>query len=113
MKWEFDWGIIGGKVEPGEYSIDAMIREVNEEIGANVDKNKLKFLFFEERPNKIHIPAVHFLYGIILDEKQKIMLNSESEKAEWFEINHLPDKMADSQERILKALNFVKKKIIF
>lgn len=36
------WGLVGGKIEPGEDPASAAIREVQEEIGHNLDKNKLE-----------------------------------------------------------------------
>lgn len=38
------WGICGGKVDFGESTLDAGVRETLEEIGVLVDKNELKFL---------------------------------------------------------------------
>lgn len=35
---------LGGKIEPGESEIDCLRREVNEEIGCDLDKKSLKFL---------------------------------------------------------------------
>lgn len=107
-KWGFDWGTIGGKVEPGELSIEAGIREAKEEIGIKLKSEQFKFLFFEERPSKIYTPAVHFFYYLTLDEKIKIITNQESDEYRWFDLNNLPEKMIDSKERILKILNLVK-----
>ena len=38
------WGICGGKIEFGETAIEAGIRETIEEIGVELNKNKLKLL---------------------------------------------------------------------
>lgn len=38
------WGICGGKVNLGETTIEAGVRETLEEIGINLDKEKLNFL---------------------------------------------------------------------
>lgn len=107
-KWGFDWGTIGGKIEHGELSIEAGIREAIEEIGIKLKPEQFKFLFFEERPSKIYTPAVHFFYYLILDEKTKIIVNQESDEYCWFNLSNLPEKMVDSKEHILKILNLAK-----
>lgn len=38
------WGLVGGKVEPGEDSKTAAVREVQEEIGHTIEPSKMQFL---------------------------------------------------------------------
>ena len=38
------WGLVGGKVEPGEVKETTAIRETQEEIGHTIDPSKLTFL---------------------------------------------------------------------
>lgn len=38
------WGLVGGKRDEGESSIDAAIRETKEEIGLNLEPQSLKFI---------------------------------------------------------------------
>jgi 8-oxo-dGTP pyrophosphatase MutT (NUDIX family) len=88
----FSWGIVGGGMKLGEYSIEGAIREINEEIGVKFNKPDLKLLFVKELPyykNVVH--SVLFVYGAILDEKTKITLNEESDDYKWFGINNLPE----------------------
>ena len=106
-KWGFDWGIIGGIVEPGELSIEAGIREAQEEIGVTLKEQQIRFLFFEERPSAVHTPAVHFFYAIKLDEHLKITINEESDEFKWQPVNSLPESMLD-KERIQKVLQILK-----
>ena len=39
-----DWEMPGGKVEPGESDLDALVREVFEETNLSIDKEKCTFL---------------------------------------------------------------------
>ena len=98
-----DWGNVGGRVELGELLIDACIREAREEVGANLNPEKLKLIEIKETPYLTNIfHAIHFVYATILDENEKISLNDESDEYGWFELKNLPDKMLDSKEYILK-----------
>lgn len=111
-KWGFDWGIVGGKIEPGESSIEAIIREISEEVGLSLKAEQLKLIDCEERPSKIHTPGVHFIYSVIIDEEIEIRLNSESDEYDWFKIEELPTSMADSKEKIISVLEKVKTNLL-
>lgn len=105
------WGNVGGRVEFGEKIIDACIREIREEIGINMNPEKLKFADIKESPHfseKFH--AIHFVYVAMFDESEKIVLNDESEEYKWFKIEELPDKTFDTKEYLIKLSNITKKK---
>lgn len=104
-----DWGNVGGRVEFGEYLSEACIREAKEEIGINIDSKNLKLIEVKETPHMTKtIHAIHFVYATILDEKEKITLNNESEEYGWFDLKNLPDKTLDSKETLIKWGNIVK-----
>ena len=105
-----DWGNVGGKVNLGELLIDACLREAKEEIGVNINPEKLKLIDIKETPYLSDIfHAIHFVYATTLDENQKITINNESEEFKWFRLDSLPDKMFDSKEYIIK-LSIVSRK---
>ena len=101
-----DWGNVGGKVELGEKLLDACIREAKEEIGIKLNPDKLKLIEIKETPflTEIH-HALHFVYATIIDEKEKIILNEESDEHKWFDLNDLPEKMFDKKEDIIRIRN--------
>jgi len=111
-KWGFDWGIIGGKVEIGELSNEAVIREIKEEIGIEVNSSQLKFLWFEERPSKVHTSAVHFFYTAVIDENSDIKINEESDEYSWYEIKNVPTSMIETPDKIRNAINLAIRKDI-
>ena len=110
-KYGFDWGGIGGKLEFGEFSKDAILREIREEIGIKLDESKLKLLLVKEFPEftkEVH--GFSWFYSYILPENAKIRINEESDEYKWFDIKNLPDSMIDSKEDILKILNIAREK---
>ncbi|MBI2630205.1 NUDIX hydrolase [Candidatus Pacearchaeota archaeon] len=107
-----DWGNVGGKVELGEKLIDACLREVKEEIGVTLNSKKLKLIEIKENPYISEVfHAIHFVYAAILNEKEKIILNEESDDYKWFDLSSLPDKMLDSKEEIIKLSVLAKKEL--
>jgi ADP-ribose pyrophosphatase YjhB (NUDIX family) len=111
IKSGIDWGNIGGRIEHGEVSIDACIRETKEEIGIDLEKSKIKFIEIKESPNfteEIH--ALHFIYATSLNEKSKININEESDEYQWFHFSKLPENMFDKKEDILRIAKIAKEK---
>ncbi len=111
-----DWGNVGGRVEFGETSVQACVRETREEIGVKIKPERLKLVEVKETPYLSDIfHAIHFVYATILDEDEKIILNfngdNESDEYNWFDIENLPDKMIDSKEDIFKWLEKIKERL--
>lgn len=46
------WGLPGGKVDPGEHNLQALLREVREEIGLALSPEELEPLYVEVVPGK-------------------------------------------------------------
>jgi len=108
-KFNSDWGNIGGRIEFGEKSIQACIREAKEEIGITLDIEKLKLIEIKEIPEYFHgVHAVQFIYATTMDEKEKITINNESDSYKWFDLDKLPDRTIDSKDELLKMASLAK-----
>ena len=75
--------IPGGRIQIGEHSKDALIREMKEEMNFNLNKDKLTQVkvfenFFEYEGKKFH--ELYFVYEYILDEKEYNTLKVENNK---------------------------------
>src|SRR3990172_3673354 len=85
-KWGFDWGIVGGCVEPGEFLINAAVREIKEETGIDIKPENLVFAHFKENPSEEEVSGVQFFYASTLEENKNVIINNESDEFRWFEI---------------------------
>jgi len=105
-----EWGNIGGMIEFGELARDACLREAREEIGLELEPEKLKLIKVREMPQFSEIfHAVQFVYATIIDENEKIEINEESDEFKWISLDDLPDKMLDKKQDILDIAEKAKK----
>jgi 8-oxo-dGTP diphosphatase len=78
------WGLFGGGIENGESSQDAIIREIEEELGVILDKENLKFLVSESIENE-----EYFIYWYEFNlELDKLQLN-EGDDMKFFSKNEI------------------------
>lgn len=80
------WGICGGKVDSGETTIDATLRETLEEIGISLNKEKVKFLSMGIN-EKAHFTVYYTRQNVDVD-KCKIQIE-ELEEVKYFKIDEL------------------------
>lgn len=82
------WGICGGKIDYGETSIDAGVRETFEEIGVKLNKEDLKILsrqaIIEE---KIYLTNYYVMQDIDIDKC--VLQKEEVEEVKYFKIDEL------------------------
>jgi len=111
-RWNADWGNIGGRLEFGETSEEACLREAREEISLDLNKKDIQQVRIIETPNSElygDCHAVHIVYAASIPEDTKIKINPESDGYEWFSLDNLPEKMLDKKEDIIEIANKSKK----
>ena len=82
------WGICGGKVNLGETTIDAGIRETYEEIGILLNKDELKFLSMYSN-EKAHFTIYYVRKNVDVNECK--LQKEELEEIKYFKIKELPN----------------------
>jgi len=80
------WGICGGKVDLGETTIEAAIRETLEEIGVFLYKNELKLLSMSTN-DKLHFTVYYVRKNISIKECK--LQQEELEEVKYFKIEEL------------------------
>ncbi len=79
------WTFLSGGINKGETPIDALKREIIEEIVVN--PNKISFKFFKTYND------TNSIYNVFIgevDSEFKCLLNDENDDYGWFNINNLP-----------------------
>lgn len=77
--WEFP----GGNIEDGELILEALKREINEEISVDIDTSKVKIIhFYDEIKEKYHYIELDFLININ-NKNLNIKLSNEHDEFKW------------------------------
>ncbi len=81
---------IGGKIEPGEESIDCMVRETREETGLTTKPNQWLFLGTIHRDE---YGSVVDFYATVHTSTPEELSSHTDEQVEWCEVARLPDRV--------------------
>lgn len=99
--------LIGGRVKLGETTANALLREVQEELGILINQKNLDLVYVCENFFKINGKDIHellFIYKYALNSNMSYkVIDKENVKAEWFKIEDL--KNLNIKPAIIKNFN--------
>ena len=92
------WGLVGGGVKNYEEPLDAIAREVKEELGIRIPKEKFRKLAVYGEPGRIAAYCdgsvwrmVIVVFALELEEEQQITISAESRDMRFFSKEELKD----------------------
>ena len=100
------WELPGGKVEMGESTKEAAIREIKEET--NISINPKKLIIIDEMMPEYKTDKRCNFYGYYVTNRDKVKAGSDAKKLQWFSIDKLPKLLWKSNKYIAKFLKAVK-----
>ncbi len=101
------WGIVGGKIEPRETVVQALVREIQEEIGQDyADRKFIPLETFTADNEKF----VYYTFLVSVDEEFVPILNDEHVGYCWVPLDEYPKPLHPGLWRSFK-FDAVKKKI--
>lgn len=101
------WELPGGKVEPGETSSQAAIREIKEETNIKIKPKDL--LIIDELMPEYNNKKCNY-YAYLFKEKDQIKVGSDAKRLEWFDVDNLPTILWRGKEFIQNAVEKITRK---
>lgn len=103
LKHEFrtgsGWGIPGGFMEAGEQPLEALRRELREEIGVELDAAEIVRVRTLRRPQQVEI---HFRCRVRESGSAASPQSIEINSVGWFDPDKLPPELSQDQRRIIR-----------
>ena len=92
------WGLVGGGVKDSEEPLDAIAREIKEELGIRIPKDKFRKLAVYGEPGRIAAYCdgsvwrmVIVVFGLELEKEPQITISAESRDMRFFTKEELKD----------------------
>ncbi len=104
--WSHTWGIPGGKVDPGESTVEGLNREIHEELGGKIIDPKFVPIEMFTSGNE---QFVYHTYFIAVNYEFVPELNDEHIGYAWVPLTAVPNPLHPGLQRTLTTEDIVKK----
>ena len=107
------YGLPSGHVEQNETIKQALVRELHEEVGLEIDESNLSFYHVMHRNKKAVGDRDHVDFYFKVEYWTGEPINNEPEKCEkieWLDLDSLPDKIIPN---VKVAIQYYRSKLIF
>lgn len=97
------YNLVGGRVEPGETPLQALRREIGEEIGVEIEPDALELMRLVYREKKGSSPKLHMVFWVHEWEGEPV--NREPSKClglKWCPLDQLPEDLATVAGLVLR-----------
>lgn len=98
------YSLVGGKIEPGEAALQALVREIKEEIGLTLQEKDLTFVHaLYRKGTESDFVALCFSADITGKE----IINAEPEKhddMQFFSVHNLPENILPAHKQVIEAI---------
>ena len=90
------WGLPGGFLQKGEQPLDALKRELHEEIGMHVERAEIFTARSFRKPRQVEVLFRCHANGVVTPQTIEV------ERAEWFSLESLPDGLPLDQRTLVE-----------
>jgi 8-oxo-dGTP diphosphatase len=97
-----NWKLTGGKIHEGETILEAMQREVKEELGIQIEREEILNYKSANIPNSENIRHIFLVAEV---KPESISKTEELEEARYFKLSELPE--TKFREHILSAIDII------
>lgn len=103
------WQLVEGKIEENESPVEAIKREITEEIGVNVKNSEVKSVSYTQlQVKEIKYLAIRVIFEVKVDSNE-IILSNEHQAFAWYSITEVLDlPLLPGTKEVIEKMKLIK-----